>query len=335
MEREVTQDVMRAGAITLRHLRANPDGATFKEIQRAVGKAKCKNSNPHMRRAFNWLRNDCDAPVDFSRKTARWTLTDLDFTLPLLDPTPDDLMAVLFASAVLDPLVNEEMSAHLRRMVENIDAVIRDQSTGGKGEKIVLRANALTATFTAGGRVDAQLLFKLLRAVSEARVLRVQYQSPWRDDSKAYDVEPWQLRVHDGALYLRAFSRSVGEARNFRVAGIEHARVLSGQKPKERRPPPAQVWADDPAFGIDEDRPGIATVRVKGPFARWVALDRWHSEQDDKWVDDGKFLQRSLPYRSCREMARKLLMLGDALVGVEPKELRDEVVGHATALQTL
>ena len=85
-------------------------------------------------------------------------------------------------------------------------------------------------------------------------------------------------------------------------------------------------------MGVDDDRPGVATVRVTGPYARWVELECWDDSQEDRWSADMTVLERRVEYRSCRECARRLLSLGDGLLSVEPTELREEVSAHATAL---
>ncbi|MCA9683184.1 MAG: WYL domain-containing protein, partial [Myxococcales bacterium] len=143
-------------------------------------------------------------------------------------------------------------------------------------------------------------------------------------------------RLHDGNMYLRAWSRTHREARSFRVAQIEGAEVIEGLIPIEAVPPPERIWGDhDPAFGIDEDRPGTAVLHIRAPMARWVHHNVWDPGQEDRWVEDGQLLERRVSYRSCRELARRLLSLGDALVAIEPRELRDTVLSHARAMLAL
>jgi predicted DNA-binding transcriptional regulator YafY len=51
----------------------------------------------------------------------------------------------------------------------------------------------------------------------------------------------------------------------------------------------------------------------------------WHPEQRDRWIERGKLLERRVPYRSCREMARRVLSVLDGVESVAPEELRAEV----------
>ncbi len=310
----------------LRHLRDNPGGATKEELAKVA-----EVSYPSIQRALTWLRDHCDSPVEFDRGAGRWVLRDLHFTLPLTDPDAQDLSAVLFAEALLAPFADEEITIRLRRLAEQMDAEIRER---GQTPSEGARPGTLVATLTTGSKTDPQVLSVLFGAVGK-QVVQIRYASPWSADGGAriHDVEPWQLRLHDGNMYLRAYSRTHKQARSFRVAQIEAAEPIVGLSPRESVPPPDRIWGDhDPAFGIDEDRPGVAVIRIRAPTARWVHPNVWDPGQRDAWIEDGELLERTVSYRSCRELARRLLSLGDAIESVEPAELRDAILDHARSL---
>lgn len=319
--------VQRTGQAIVRYLRGHRDGATKDELcRRALDEGAVSPGT--VQRALVWIRDDHDAPLVYDSNTRRWQLTDAQFTLPLTDPTAEDLTAVVLASALLGPIADDELNARLERLVEEMDERIRSKGRGSA----TIHPHALTATLTTGTVVDPELLATLLAAVGR-HVVKIDYASPWRETQRFYEVEPWQLRIHDGALYLRAYSRSSGGPRSFRVAHISSARVVDGTAPSAKIPDRDRIWGLDPAFGIDEDRPDTAVVRVRGPMARWVALSHWHPEQTDVWIRPGELLERRVPYHSCRELARRLLSLGEAIDSIEPTALRDEVLRHADGLR--
>jgi predicted DNA-binding transcriptional regulator YafY len=280
-----------------------------------------------VQRALVWLRDHHDVPLRYDQKTRSWQLTDPSFSLPLSDPTADDLTVALFAGALLAPLADDELKLRVDRLAEEMDDRIR---ASGRPRRAP-RPDALTATLTTATLVEPRLLALLLASVGR-QVVRIDYESPWRDTEQLYDVEPWQLRIHDGSLYLRGYSRTAGEARTFRAAQILGARVLEGEIPRAKLPPSEEIWGADPAFGIDEDRPGTAVLRIQGPLARWIAREKWHPNQLDTWIEPGELLERRVAYRSCRELARRLVTLGDALVAVEPEALCVACVELATSL---
>lgn len=318
--------VKETARVLLRHLREHPGGASKEELARVA-----VVSYPSIQRALTWLRDHCDSPVEFDRGAGRWVLRDPHFTLPLTDPDAQDLSAVLFAEALLAPFADEEITIRLRRLAEQMDAEIRER---GQPSSEGARPGSLIATLTTGSRTDPRVLTVLLGAVGK-QVVQIRYASPWSFDGgvRLYDVEPWQLRLHDGNMYLRAYSRTHKQPRSFRVAQIEGAESISGLTPREPIPTHDKIWGDhDPAFGIDEDRPGVAVIRIRAPTARWVHPNVWDPGQRDEWIEDGKLLERRVSYRSCRELARRLLSLGDAIESVEPAELRDTILLHAKSL---
>ena len=321
--------VIRACAVEALHLlRRHPNGLPLSEIVASLKRVPTvRSSEPTVRNALRWLRDVRDAPLEYQRGPNRWILHDPTFSLPLVDPGEEDLTAVMFAAAALQPIADDALCARLDRLIEDLDDSLR---AGGRGPAV--RPQAVTATVTSATPVRAEVVRTLLRAAGRA-VVRIGYQSPWHpEQARTYDVEPWQLRLHDGAMYLRAYSRTSGGPRNFRVAHIATASA-TGEPARHAVPPRDQIWgADDPAFGIDEDRPGTATFRVRGGMARWLSRTSWHPHQRDRWIEPDEVLERTLPYRSCRELARKLMTLGDALETVAPEELRDEVRAHARAL---
>ena len=310
----------------LRHLREHKEGASKDELAKVA-----EVSYPSIQRALTWLRDHCDSPVEFDRGRGRWVLRDPHFTLPLTDPDAQDLSAVLFAEALLAPLADEEITARLRRLAEQMDAEIRDRGGAASGGA---RPGTLVATLTTGSRTDPHVLSLLFQAMGK-QVVQIRYASPWSSDGGAriHDIEPWQLRLHDGNMYLRAYSRTHQEPRSFRVAQIAGAERIAGLAPREAMPPLDKIWGDhDPAFGIDEDRPGVAVLRIRAPVARWVHHNVWDPGQEDEWIEHGELLERRVAYRSCRELARRLLSLGEAIESIEPEELRAAVLGHARAL---
>ena len=65
-----------------------------------------------------------------------------------------------------------------------------------------------------------------------------------------------------------------------------------------------------------------------GTVARWVSRMQWDPAQQDRWVEARELLERTVPYHSCREFARRLLSIIDGLEMIEPAELREEVLGR-------
>lgn len=327
--RQPTQHTLELAAIWLRVLRdAPPEGLRASEIEERASRLHDKAAWQSLRRARDLLQDqfEIEIPVD-SRN--RYSLLDPNASLPLVDPTSDDVTAVVMATSLLAPIVDQAMRQHLERLVADIDAAYRTRNRNRT--TAVPKAHAITSSFSSGQAVDPKILASLSLAAGRNPV-RISYAKPWSGSQSRYTIEPWQLRVHDGALYLRAYSRKAKGPRTFRVVQIQSCTVMDDDNMRQPLPAPDKIWAEAPAFGLDEDRPDTAVLRIAAPFARWVHAERWHPEQRDAWVKKDELLERTLPYRSCRELARRVLTLGDSLVSIEPPELAEEVRGHAVAM---
>lgn len=300
-------------------------GATKREIVDAVSVVG-QTSLVSVQRALTELRRDHDAQIECVGADRRWRLV-APFAMPLSAPDREDLIAVLVAQAILEPLADDELRARIGRLVEELDDRVRARESA----EGLPNAGSVSAALTLGTRVDATVLRTVLTACRR-KVLRIVYASPWKEPPpppRNYTIEPWALRVHDGAAYLRAWSRDADAPRTFRVADIERVDEAEGDadddRVRARVPPNAMLWIDgEPAFGIDRDRPGEAVIELRGAVARWVSKVTWHPEQKDRWID-GEVLERKLAYRSCRELARRVATVSDGIVRVEPAELRAEV----------
>jgi predicted DNA-binding transcriptional regulator YafY len=300
---------------------AGPRGLTKAEIVAKLG----RTSAVSVQRTLNYLRNERDAHVTFDRSTKCWRLTR-PFAMPLEAPEDSDVVAVLLAKEILAPLVDADMLARLTRVAEDLDE--KRRARAGKAVRPVTAR--VSATLTLGTPLKTGVLRTLLQACRRSAV-RIDYDAPWKplgQGRSSREIEPWAIRIHDGAAYVRAWSREARAPRTLRVAQIDDIELLD-VPPAElaRVPSAAEVWGeDDPAFGIDRDRPGEAVLQIEGPVARWLHRVVWHPGQVDRWLVEGKVLERRLRYRSCRELARRVASIYDGVVRIEPEALRDEVM---------
>lgn len=302
----------RAGQAALALLRGQ-DHATLRDIARRAGV-----SEETAKRAVEVLR-DNGAPIEYVASARGWHMTDPTFALPLFEPAVEDLQAAMTAAGLLGAIGQADVAARAWALFDELDVELH----GGRGRAII--RDALRVTQSTARVRDQRWVLTLLRAVRRS-VVEIRYRSPWKEEASNHQFEPWQLWLHDGVLYVRGYSRTRKAPRTFRLAGIEGLSILSAQSPTAPVPARGQIWGEgDPRLGVDEDRPDVATIRFRGPVARWVGSVAWHPGQTDVWHENGDVLERRVPYRSCRELARRLASMADGLVSVEPPALREQV----------
>jgi predicted DNA-binding transcriptional regulator YafY len=310
-ERAPTAAIQRVGGEAIRLLRKHPR-ATLLEIARAA-----KVSKETAKRALVWLR-DVGAPVRYVARVRGWELTDKSFSLPLTEPAHEDLEAALTAAGLLSELGLHPAADRARSLFHELAGRI----SGGK--RAPFRADALRVTQSTATLRNPQWVLDLLRACRRG-VVRIAHRSPHRNETVEHVVEPWQVWLHNGRLYLAGYSRTRRARRTFGLAHVESIQVVPNGSPT--KPVPADIWAkEDGGYGVDEDRPGRAVLRFRGAAARSTCASRWHRSQVDTWLEPGEVLERSLAYRSCRELARLLAGVADGLEAVEPAELQEELL---------
>lgn len=288
--------------------------ASLKDIAKKAGV-----SVETAKRALEVLR-DNGAPVEYMPAARGWHMTDPSFALPLFEPAVEDLQAAMTAAGLLEAIGQADVAARAWGLFDELHGELH----GRQGRTI--SRDALRVTQSTARVHDQRWVLALLRAVRRS-VLEIRYRSPWKDEASTHHFEPWQLWLHDGVFYVRGYSRTRRAPRTLRLAGIDSLSVLPGQTPTAHVPPRGQIWGDsNPRLGVDEDRPDVATIRMRGPVARWVGSLTWHPDQADVWHEDGTVLERRVPYRSCRELARRLVAVADGLVSIEPPALRAAVI---------
>lgn len=294
-------------ALALRLLSA-PEPVTRRQVARRAG-----TSEVTAKRALEWLR-DVGADIRYHAADRGWRLHS-PFALPYLDPVIEDLQAAMTAAGLLEALGLREAATRAWAAFGELDVKLNH---GARGR---LRRGALAVFQTSAMLGDPRWVLDLLRA-ARRQVVRVVYCSPWRGDVVEHVFEPWQVVLHDGVLYVRGYSRTRKGIRTFNLAHVRRLWAVPGLATA----PVQQLGAgDDLRLGIDEDRPGVAALRFRGGAARWVAGLRWHPAQRDEWDEADVVLRRTIPYRSCRELARRLATVADGLVEVEPPALADEL----------
>ena len=309
--------------------RAGAKGMSKREIVAAIGRTK--TSAPTVQRALDELRETYGGCIVCFGKVKRWRL-DAPLAMPLEAPDQHDQLALHFAKAIIDSMADVALRERIGRLFEDVDERVRQRVPGSE----LPTRKAMTATLTLGTRMDPDI-FRRLATACRRKTVRIRHASPWRPTAAKWKaIEPWAMHMQDGAVYLRGWAIGPRAPGIFRLADISALEELDDTATRTRHPVPADVWAEErEAYGMDHDRPGVAVIRLRGAVARWVSTIVWHPSERDVWLEEGELLERTIPYRSCRELARRLVSVIDGIESIEPRALFDEVVGlceHAKRL---
>lgn len=314
-------DRQECARLMFRALKKRPEGMSAAEMLR------------HFRVSDRTLRNAREilegrrVPLLYDGATRRWRLEDPNHEDPVLDPSDDDLSLLVLGAALLEPFVDPETWARVRAAVGAVSQELKPTTSPP-------RSAAVRSSVTMRSTVDPKTLRKVLDNVQRG-VLRLSYYAPWNDRYEQHVVEPWGVQLVDGAVYLCAYSQRRAQRRTFHLGFVESCVVEPRKHPTQQVPSADALWADEDAgYGVDEHYPSVAVIRFRGPVARWLSRIEWNPAQRDRGPGSEGVLERSVPYRSRREFARKLLSYADAIVSIEPPDLREEVMTAVKKLQT-
>jgi predicted DNA-binding transcriptional regulator YafY len=164
------------------------------------------------------------------------------------------------------------------------------------------------------------------RALAERRTLRVRYYSLSRETETDRDVDPYQLRLYAGGLYV------IGHChwrRAVRIFAVERVRALSVLR--ETFTMPADFDLDEylrGAWGIVHGE----LIAIRAVFSRAAARDvrdrLWHASQELRELPGGR-LELRLLVADTLEVRRWLLGFGGEVEVLAPPALREAIRGEA------
>ncbi|MGZ4994706.1 MAG: WYL domain-containing protein, partial [Methylobacter sp.] len=78
----------------------------------------------------------------------------------------------------------------------------------------------------------------------------------------------------------------------------------------------------------------IATLVFSAERARWIADEYWHSEQQTRWLDDGRF-ELKIPFNNHSELLMDILKHGADVEVQAPDFLVEAVVEQIEAMRKM
>ena len=175
---------------------------------------------------------------------------------------------------------------------------------------------------------------RLAAAVDERRVVVFDYASASSGSLRRRVVEPHALRLSEGAWYLDGLDTRAGEPRTFRLARVHGEIEVIGdpgafEAPEPESPPPLVAVLAVAAGRALELR--LRALDAADPVDPAEAADSSEptdsSEQTAPHPAPGMDVI-TVPYADTFSFAGALAALGDAVVVLEPAQLREEVLAH-------
>ena len=291
-------------------------------VPRKTLEEKLECSRATVNRAIEDLRDLLWAPLRYDREHNGYYYDEKDgehpYELPGLWFNASELYALLATQKLLagvEPGLLDGFIAPLRKRIEHILANERL----GKGD-VERRVRILSMASRA---TPPDAFTAVAGALMQRRRLAIVYHGRERDAATERTVSPQRLVHYRDNWYLDAWCHTRRGLRSFsldrirKAAGTGTAAVEIDDKRLDRH------FAG--AYGIFSGVPRNTAVLSFSPErARWVAEERWHRDQQGRFLEDGSFELR-IPYDDPRELVMDILKYGPDVEVLRPASLRREI----------
>lgn len=243
------------------------------------------------------------------------------FELPGLWLSSEELHALLAAQQLLARSSGGMLSSALAPLQQRVEKLL-DAQSGGKRWPLE-RVRVLPHR---GRRMDEHVFRIVASAVLDRRMLGFDYRARTTDERTRRTVSPQRLTHYRDNWYLDAWDEDREALRSFSIDRIGGARLLdAAARDVDEAALDAHLAG---SYGIFAGSPkGWATIRFSAKAARWVADERWHSQQQGRFLPDGRY-ELKLPYSVPRELLMDVLQYGADAEIVEPLALREQLRAH-------
>lgn len=277
-------------------------------------------SEPTLKRYIRRIR-ELGVPIRYDFNTGGYVLDKNEndaFQVPGLWFNVSELHSLLTIHELIDQLDPGLLKLELLPLRQRIEKRLaaRGVKTGELSRRIQL--------IGVGIRLCCPLAFRTTAAaLMERRRMKLCYHSRSNDTISIRQISPQRLLYYRGNWYLEAYCHT-------RCA----LRILALERMSEIVPQPDACLEIDEeqlsdhltsSFGIFAGAPQQEAVLVfSKQSARWVAEERWHPNQQGRWLADGSFELR-LPYADQRELVMEILRYGAEVRVISPPELQRAV----------
>lgn len=257
---------------------------------------------------------------DYGRKN--WRISETAWQPPLTI-TLTEVASLSLAKRFLEPWVGTLFWDGTQSFFAKLRGLLSEPAQGYL-DKLSLILHQTTPGLSSYGD-KAEIIDTLMIAVEDRRLTSISYQSLKATEPVSYEIHPYGLVFHLGALYLIAFSVGHAEIRHFKVDRVDSAEALELRFPK----PEDFNLTDHLAGSFGIFRGGQGEVRVKVKFSatarKYLEEKKWHASQILKPQRDGGVIAE-YQLTGTDEIRGWILSFGRHAEVLDPAELRQKIL---------
>lgn len=286
-------------------------------VQRLQEDLECSRATVY--RDLAYLRDYLMAPVIGNGEAGfRYDHNDAQrFELPGLWLSSEELHALLAAQQLLVRSGGGVLSTALAPLQQRIEKLL-DEHAGGRR----LPVERVRVVPHRTRKLDETAFRMVATAVLDRKQLSFEYRARSTDERTRRTVSPQRLTHYRDNWYLDAWDHDRDALRSFSVDRVGSAKLLDNTARDEPDEELDRHLAS--SYGIFSGTPkGWATIVFSAKAARWVADEHWHSQQQGRFLPDGRY-ELKVPYSAGRELLMDVMHYGSDAEIVEPASLREQ-----------
>jgi predicted DNA-binding transcriptional regulator YafY len=295
-----------------RLLKHNRTGVSLERLMEEI-----EASRATVYRDIAFLRDALGAPIETDVESHRFKYVidpDQVFELPGLWLSPEEVYALLVARQALTAQSEGALAEALGDLGPRLKGLVGDR-VDHLGRIRVLRQ--------ASRKLDDATFRTVTGAVLERKRLTFSYRARSTGEGSVRTTSPQRLTHYRDNWYLDAWDHDKRGLRSFALDRMAAAQMLEATADDW---PEAELDAHfASSYGIfSGPARAWATIRFSAHAARWVADERWHSQQKGRFLPDGRF-ELQLPFGNARELLMDVLRYGPDAEVLAPVSLREEM----------
>lgn len=270
-------------------------------------------------RDIDYLKHQCDAPIEYDAKRHGFFYTEDTWQLPAISISESDLFAICIARKALHQHRNTPIYGKLSSIFDKIENSLPDRVTVSPSwvdDRVSIFDDHRTD-------IDPQIWDRVAKALHHNKRLLVKYLKPGAEQADTREIDPYHVVNFQGEWYLVGFCHLRQEIRTFAISRIEETcESKEGFSISEDFNFTEFSGSHFGIFRSDEEQEVIISFAKE--HAPYVREREWHPQQSIHNEKDGS-LVLSFPTNHLFEVKRWIMSWGSGVKVIAPKELQDDI----------
>lgn len=274
-------------------------------------------------RDLELLRDLLGAPIVYDRRRRGYYYSN-DFTLPQIGLSAGEVTVLLIGQELLSGLAGTPWAYAARRVIQKLPLLLGDDVSIG------MDSWAMDPAYVSFGfprlRGDEETVSKyfatLLEAISSCTRVTLEYYAASRNEVSTRDVDPYHLRMEQGAWYLIGFCHKRQDLRIFAIDRIRGLTVTDQRFSRSSGFSVSDYLRN--AWDLQKGKAYRVVIAFDREQARWIRERVWQDTQVLTDTPDGG-MTLELEVTGLEAIQRWIMSFGGHARVLHPPELADSV----------